>query len=198
MGGGRHDFAVSAGTERGVAILSAVPHRVASAADAAAVRQVVGSAAARLRRGIDPVGLPELLAANLENPRWDAVADRCLSCANCTMSCPTCFCVAVEDVTDLRGERAERWQSWDSCFGLAFSHLHGSGPVRASTRSRYRQWLTHKLGAWQAQFGTSGCVGCGRCITWCPAGIDLTAEVAALRASDLRQGSSDVRQGQEP
>jgi nucleotide-binding universal stress UspA family protein/Pyruvate/2-oxoacid:ferredoxin oxidoreductase delta subunit len=112
--------------------------------------------------------------------RGGAVASRCLSCGNCTMVCPTCFCTTVEDVTDLTGEHAERWQRWDSCFDLDFSHLP-SGSVRASGKSRYRQWLTHKLGTWHDQFGSSGCVGCGRCIVWCPVGIDLTEEVAALR-----------------
>ena len=128
-----------------------------------------------------PAGiLHELMAASHDAARWDDVAARCLTCGNCTMACPTCFCTGVDDVTDLSGEHAERWQHWDSCFDLDFSHLHG-GPVRSSPTSRYRQWLTHKLGTWHDQFGSSGCVGCGRCIVWCPVGIDLTEEVAALR-----------------
>jgi sulfhydrogenase subunit beta (sulfur reductase) len=64
--------------------------------------------------------------------------------------------------------------------------------VRASTAARYRQWITHKLASWIDQFGTSGCVGCGRCITWCPAAIDITVEAAALR-SDLA-GSLPARE----
>jgi ferredoxin len=99
------------------------------------------------------------------------------------MVCPTCFCSTVEDTTDLTGEHAERWRRWDSCYSLDFSHL-GAGSVRASTRARYRQWLTHKLATWIDQFGTSGCVGCGRCITWCPVGIDLTQEVGAIRGQE--------------
>jgi ferredoxin len=99
------------------------------------------------------------------------------------MVSPTCFCTTVEEVTDLSGEHAERWRKWDSCFTQDFSYLHG-GSVRASTRSRYRQWLTHKLATWIDQFDTSGCVGCGRCITWCPVAIDLTVEVQAIRQSD--------------
>ncbi|MCW8140123.1 MAG: 4Fe-4S dicluster domain-containing protein, partial [Planctomycetota bacterium] len=109
------------------------------------------------------------------------VAQRCLTCANCTMVCPTCFCTQVSDTTDLTGDHAERWRRWDSCFTLEFTHVHG-GSVRQTARSRYRQWLTHKLSTWHDQFGTSGCVGCGRCITWCPVGIDITEEVRALLA----------------
>ena len=99
------------------------------------------------------------------------------------MVCPTCFCTSVEDVTDLAGEHVERHQRWDSCFTVDYSHIHG-GPVRSSTRSRYRQWMTHKLATWIDQFGSSGCVGCGRCITWCPVGIDITEEARAIRESD--------------
>jgi ferredoxin len=79
---------------------------------------------------------------------------------------------------------------WDSCFNLEFSYIHG-GHIRSSVKSRYRQWLTHKLVNWHDQFGTSGCVGCGRCITWCPVGIDLTKEVSVLRERLTKQMSLD-------
>jgi Fe-S-cluster-containing hydrogenase component 2 len=131
-------------------------------------------------RTLDTDGLKELLYTSVDSPRWDDVASRCLACTNCTMVCPTCFCTTVHDVSDLTGEVAERHRVWDSCFDSDFSYIHG-GTVRDSTKSRYRQWMTHKLGSWIDQFGTSGCVGCGRCITWCPAAIDITAEAAALR-----------------
>ena len=121
-----------------------------------------------------------------DHPRWADVAERCLACGNCTMVCPTCFCSTTEDSTDLTGQQAERWRVWDSCFTLEFSYLHG-GSVRTTTASRYRQWLLHKLVTWHDQFDTSGCVGCGRCITWCPVGIDLTAEVAALATNPANQ-----------
>jgi sulfhydrogenase subunit beta (sulfur reductase) len=132
---------------------------------------------------MESAGLRDLLAGNLEHPRWDDVAERCLTCGNCTLVCPTCFCSSIEDTSDLAGEEAARTRVWDSCFSLDYSYIHG-GSVRTSGRSRYRQWLTHKLGTWHDQFGTSGCVGCGRCITWCPVGIDITAEVAALRGEE--------------
>jgi Fe-S-cluster-containing hydrogenase component 2 len=130
-------------------------------------------------RTLDTLGVREALATQPDHPRWDDVASRCLGCTNCTMVCPTCFCTTVEDVTDLVGDGAERVRRWDSCFTLPFSYIHG-GPVRSSLKARYRQWLTHKLSTWHDQFGTSGCVGCGRCITWCPVGIDITEEAAVI------------------
>jgi Fe-S-cluster-containing hydrogenase component 2 len=139
-------------------------------------------------RQLDTDGIRELLYDQAESRHWDDVASRCLSCTNCTLVCPTCFCTSVRDVADLSGEQAERWRVWDSCFTAGFSYIHG-GSVRETSRARYRQWMTHKLGAWHDQFGSSGCVGCGRCITWCPAAIDITAEAAALRsAAQPREG----------
>lgn len=133
------------------------------------------------RRTLDTTGLKELLAGNLEHPFWEEIGKRCLSCANCTMVCPTCFCSTVEDTTQLTEEEVLRERAWSSCFNSEHSYT-ASGVVHASTASRYRQWLTHKLSTWHDQFDTSGCVGCGRCITWCPVGIDLTEEIKVLRS----------------
>ena len=181
--GGEHYFAVEVGSERGAEVLTDVPHREALDTDRNAAAAVHARTAASMGRELDTTGIKELLYRNYEHPRWDEVADRCLTCGNCTMVCPTCFCSAVEDETDLSGEEAERWRVWDTCFSVDYSHIHG-GSIRPSGRSRYRQWMTHKLGTWHDQFGSSGCVGCGRCITWCPVGIDITEEVAAIRATD--------------
>lgn len=176
-----HRFVVEVGSHQGAALMEQVAGRMAQPEDLVEVDRITHATAAAMGRRIHKQDLPAVLRANLEHTRWDEVAARCLSCANCTMVCPTCFCSTVEDVSDLTGEHAERWRRWDSCFTADHSYVHG-GSVRASTRSRYRQWLTHKLGTWVEQFGSSGCVGCGRCITWCPVGIDLTQEMAALRA----------------
>jgi ferredoxin len=186
LDGEGHRFLVEVATERGAAVLAGVPTRPAPDADVDASVQVTIRARERITRSVDTEGIRDLLAANLEHPRWDEVAERCLACTNCTLVCPTCFCSTVEDHSDLAGETAERSRRWDSCFTLDHSYLHG-GSVRPTHRARYRQWLTHKLGTWIDQFDSSGCVGCGRCITWCPVGIDLTEEVAAIRA-DPRPG----------
>jgi len=182
LDGRGHRFVVEVGSERGALLLAEVPHRVADERDERDAAAVSASAVARMGREMPEVDLRALLYASYEHPRWDDVAERCLTCGNCTMVCPTCFCTSVEDTADLTGEQAERWRRWESCFSIHFSHVTG-GETRRSPRSRYRQWMTHKLATWFDQFDTSGCVGCGRCITWCPVGIDITEEVSAILAN---------------
>lgn len=178
-----HRFIVEVGTDRGAALLARLGTAAVEEADVTKAEAIVEETARSMGRRMDTTAIKDLLYRNPDHPRWDNVADRCLSCTNCTLACPTCFCGSVEDVSDLAGETAERVRRWDSCFTLDHSYLHG-GSVHASTKSRYRQWLTHKVASWIDQFGVSGCVGCGRCITWCPVGIDITEEVAAIRATD--------------
>jgi ferredoxin len=180
--GGEHFFIVEIGTVRGAGIIRQVPQRMAVKAEIDAAARLVAAVAGNMGRELDTTGIKELFYANYEHPRWDEVAARCLNCGNCTMVCPTCFCHTLEDSLDLTGTVTERRRSLDSCFTVDFSYLHG-GSIRTSAKSRYRQWLTHKLATWIDQFGCSGCVGCGRCITWCPVGIDLTEEARALRES---------------
>ena len=184
--GNSHEFLVEVGSAKGAAVIENLLSRSASESDVAAARAVTDRTASQMGRRLETDGIKELLYANLEHPRWNDVASRCLSCTNCTMVCPTCFCTNVDDSIDLSGSTAERVRRWDSCHTTEFSHLHG-GSVRTSIKSRYRQWMTHKLASWIDQFGSSGCVGCGRCITWCPVGIDITEEAAAIRASDSRR-----------
>lgn len=179
----QHIFLVEIGTTLGAEILQDVPSRLATSDEMAQAEHIVAETAAHMGRRMDTTHIKDVLYRNTDHPRWDDVASRCLTCGNCTLVCPTCFCTTVEDVTDLTDERTERWRKWDSCFNMDFSYLVG-GSVRASAKSRYRQWMTHKLASWIDQFGTSGCVGCGRCITWCPVGIDITEEMHAIRASE--------------
>jgi len=178
--GDDHFFVVSIGTDRGAEIIRGVPQRMADKPEIDAAVRLVAAVAGNMGRVLDTTGIKELFYGNYEHPRWDEVAARCLTCGNCTMVCPTCFCHTLEDSLNLTGAVAERRRRQDVCFTVDFSYLHG-GSIRPSPRSRYRQWLTHKLASWIDQFGCSGCVGCGRCITWCPVGIDLTAEVRAIR-----------------
>jgi len=182
---GGHRFLAEAGSERGTALLQRLGAAAAGAGDETAAEKSVANAVAQMGRSLQTEGLPALMQRNLEHPRWEQVAQRCLACSNCTMVCPTCFCSSAEDAPDLPLGKAERWRRWDSCFSADFSYIHG-GSVRPAIRSRYRQWIVHKLSTWHEQFGTSGCVGCGRCITWCPSGIDITEEAREIRASEVK------------
>ncbi len=144
-----------------------------AAAQVAGVRAWIG----------DPVpteGLAERLRAAPEHPRWAEVAERCLACTNCTLVCPTCFCTSVSVSSDLDGVSGATERTWDSCFTLGFGRVAGGANFRPRVADRYRQWLTHKFSTWWDQFGSTGCVGCGRCITWCPVGIDVREELLAI------------------
>jgi ferredoxin len=176
-------FTVEAGTPRGDELVVELGMREAAEEEQDRALAVTDNAALHMGRQLETGDLPGLLYRNREHPRWDDVAARCLTCTNCTMVCPTCFCNDIVDGISLDGSRATREREWASCFSEDFSHM-ASGSVRTSARSRYRQWLTHKFASWIDQFGTSGCVGCGRCITWCPVGIDVTQEIAAIRVTD--------------
>jgi Fe-S-cluster-containing hydrogenase component 2 len=211
---GGHHFVAKAGTPEGATVLAQLESRIATEDEAAAADRLVEEASGAMGRSLDTAGIKEMLYRAVESPHWDAIAERCLTCANCTMVCPTCFCSTVTDSVKSidrrlarvssgeapdeirsRGEsidvtdrsdlatQAERVRRWDSCFNFEFSLVHG-GPHRVSPSSRFRQWMTHKLASWYDQFGTSGCVGCGRCITWCPVGIDITAEAAVFWERD--------------
>jgi sulfhydrogenase subunit beta (sulfur reductase) len=173
-------FIMEIGSEAGKELLQGMVLRPVDPSAAQKAEQGLSAAKEKMGRRMDIRDLPDLLLKNLEHPEWQAVAKRCMSCASCTLVCPTCFCWDTQDHTSVDGIETERERVWDSCFNPGYSYQAG-GNTRPSTRSRYRQWLTHKLGSWKEQYGVLGCVGCGRCITWCPVKIDITEEIAALR-----------------
>ncbi len=180
---GEHRFLARAGSDAGRRVLERLPARPAGEDDLAAAAAVTERATESLRGRVDGNGVHDLLLRNLDADHWQEVADRCLTCGNCTLVCPTCFCTHVEDASSLDGTTAARTRIWDTCFSVQYAEMHG-GNTRPSPAARYRQWLTHKLATWEDQFGVHGCVGCGRCIAWCPVGIDIRAEVEAIRAEE--------------
>lgn len=172
-------FLVEAGSRRGAELLQELELASPAASDRAEAARTVAATAESITRTL-PAGIAGTLKSAQGSRRWDAIAERCLACGNCTLVCPTCFCSAVEHTSDLGGVATQE-RRWDTCFSAAHSFIHG-GSVRATTAARYRQWMTHKLSTWHDQFGTSGCTGCGRCAVWCPVAIDLTAEAHAFTA----------------
>jgi len=193
LGGDVVSYLVEVGSEEGAEVLEAIPHRPAEPDERAAADAEIASAATAMGRQMPPGDLRQLLVDSRESAHWSDVASRCLTCGNCTMVCPTCFCTSTSDVTDLTGTHAERWMEWASCFELDFTFVH-EGPVRKSGPSRYRHWLTHKLSSWHDQFGTSGCVGCGRCIAWCPTGIDITEEMGVFASEHSEETATFARE----
>lgn len=181
-------YVTEAGSAEGAEVLAAVGPRPARPDECRAAIGEIASAATAMGRRMPQVDLRQLLVDARDSAHWSDIAARCLTCGNCTMVCPTCFCSSAVEVTDVSGARAERWLEWASCFELDFTFVH-EGPVRRSGASRYRHWLTHKLSSWHDQFGSSGCVGCGRCIAWCPTGIDITEEMAAFARE--QEGAAD-------
>jgi sulfhydrogenase subunit beta (sulfur reductase) len=183
-------FLLETGSEAGNAVAARLTTEAATSEQLSRGDSARQQAVDQITKQMDTTDIRDLLMNNLRHPQWEDVAKRCLSCTNCTMVCPTCFCSSVNEVPDLTGDHIDRERSWDSCFNIDFSYMNGN-PTRNSIQSRYRQWMTHKLATWHDQFGSSGCVGCGRCITWCPVGIDLTQEVAAIRDSQKRPAQSE-------
>ena len=174
-----HFFLLEVGSKKGEGLIKPLGFKRAEKDQIKMADELYKHACKKINRKLNNKGVKEKLRENSDHPQWDHIADRCLSCANCTMVCPTCFCSTIYDQNDLEGNHTDRWLKWDSCFNDNFSYIHG-GTVRSSTKSKYRQWLTHKFSTWFDQFGSSGCVGCGRCIAWCPVGIDLTVEIPKL------------------
>ncbi|TWU08796.1 Anaerobic sulfite reductase subunit A [Symmachiella macrocystis] len=187
-------FIMEVGSDAGGEILKKLPTISSTRERLHQAESARQQALEQITKTLDTEGLRDLLLDNLDHPQWDDLATRCLSCTNCTMVCPTCFCSTVTEVSDLTRDHVERRREWDSCFNIDFSYMNG-GVVRNGVRSRYRQWLTHKLASWEDQFGSSGCVGCGRCITWCPVEIDLTQEVAVIRRSTINANPPNTNSG---
>ncbi len=168
-------FVVETGSERGQLLADNLPLRPATALEITTAQQRMQAATQQTRQ----LPAKPALYTRLDHPQWQQVGEQCLACGNCTAVCPTCFCHQEIEQPDLATAHSTHLRLWDSCFTPGHSHVHGQH-IREHTADYYRQWLTHKLSGWHEQFGRSGCTGCGRCITWCPAGIDLTAVVEAL------------------
>lgn len=185
-------FVIASGSEPGEKILVQLALVTAATAQTEHAQQGIERAIKMQSKKMPSVNVRDLLFSNLDHPRWDEVAERCLSCGNCTSVCPTCFCHTETEKPALDGADSEHAREWDSCFTAGHSYVHDT-VIRDTTKARYKQWLTHKLGSWWDQFDTSGCIGCGRCVTWCPVGIDLTEEIAAISGKSNQVEPDDAK-----
>lgn len=172
-------FAIQSGSARGKEIVNLLALQSLTASHEKQIQAAHGTAIEKQTRSLPAADIPALLYQLQESTRWQIIGDRCLSCGNCTSVCPTCFCHHTTDETSLDGTLSTRLRQWDSCFSQDHSYIHGF-TLRPNTASRYRQWLTHKFASWVEQYGRSGCVGCGRCISWCPVEIDVTEEIQQM------------------
>ncbi len=172
-------FLLEAGSSRAESIIESLQLQPATVAIEQEAQALIDDCAASQQKKMPQQDMPRELHQARHSNHWQEVANHCLSCANCTMVCPTCFCHAIEETPDLARQSSERVRVWDSCFNPEHGYIHGKN-MRPTTAERYRMWMSHKLGSWEEQFGSSGCTGCGRCISWCPAGIDLVEEAIAL------------------
>lgn len=172
-------YIIEARSQFGTDVMQKLPIESASNAQISAAEEAITAAARQQTRKLPSRNLKQALFTNLDHSQWENIAKRCLSCGNCTSVCPTCFCHSETDQPQIDGKHSEHLRHWDSCFTSGHSYIHGI-TIRASTAQRYRQWMTHKFGSWHDQYGRSGCVGCGRCISWCPVGIDVTQELSVI------------------
>jgi sulfhydrogenase subunit beta (sulfur reductase) len=173
-----HGFVVASGSQQGQQLIKQLALTDADEQQLSEATQREANATQQ-QRSVPSQNMRDTLFNALDHPQWDDIASRCLSCGNCTSVCPSCFCYSEHAEPTLDGSITEQLREWDSCFTQGHSYMHGI-TVRHDTKLRYRQWLTHKFAGWHDQYGRSGCTGCGRCITWCPPGIDITQELAIL------------------
>jgi ferredoxin len=171
-------FIVSAQTRQGEMILAGLSLQDCTK-NMLAESERIKARASKQKRQLPGHDIKSRMMHELDNEAWHDIATKCLSCGNCTSVCPTCFCHAEKEAPELDGKSSVHYREWDSCFGQDHSRIHGI-TIRSQTSQRYRQWLTHKFSTWHEQYGRSGCVGCGRCIAWCPVGIDVTESVARI------------------
>jgi ferredoxin len=120
---------------------------------------------------------------------WLKVSDDCVGCGNCNFVCPTCFCLEFEYSIN-EENMGVKTALWTGCLLYTYGQVAG-GHFRRELYTRYRHFLLHKFVFYPRQTGLLGCVGCGRCITWCPMGIDLRKSVNSVARGGVNEGGGE-------
>ncbi len=117
------------------------------------------------------------------NPGWETGVKWCLSCAACTATCPTCYCHEISDsVESSDTTKGKRVRNWSSCQLKEFSRVAGDLFFREGRSERFRFRIYHQIEYYRERYGTTMCVGCGRCISNCPTRIDWVSIVNRMVA----------------
>lgn len=130
-------------------------------------------------RRADYEGLTEKLKGMFEDPIWERLSDPCQNCGICTYSCPTCYCFDIQVKTF--GEEGYRFRCWDSCMYREYTLMAGGHNPREASMERFRNRFLHKLEFFQERYGQPLCIGCGRCLIACPAGISIVKIMEELK-----------------
>ena len=158
-------------TEKGAKLLSYFGDSKADKAADKAKEKIAGESAGEIKVKIPAKEIKPWLDANFEHPFWATIHQKCLACGTCTYLCPTCHCFDISD--EMKGADGKRIRNWDSCmFPLFTKETSGHNP-RSSQKERWRQRAMHKFRYYVDNFGAIACVGCGRCVMYCPVNIDI-------------------------
>jgi ferredoxin len=174
-------YLVEVGTLDGKRLLERVKTSKAGKGDVKKKKQKIEGAREKIKKKIETEGLEADLKKNFNHEKWKEVKDKCLFCGSCTHVCPTCFCYNVSDFNAHTLKSGERIRNWDSCLTLEFAEVALGGNFRKDREARIKQRIYHKLAYFKEQFGSFGCVGCGRCIDTCVKDIDITEVINEIR-----------------
>lgn len=170
------------GSEAGERVLKDEVFKDALEEDRAQAQAELERLKSKLRSGLNIRGLAERIKTKFWSRFWDERTSKCVLCGACNLVCPTCYCFTVVDETDFTGEKGKRVRVWDPCHFKGFALIAGGLNFRGDRISRIKLRIYHKLCYSVEQRGTYDCVGCGRCIEYCPAHIDLREIIKGVMA----------------
>ena len=133
------------------------------------------------KRFLNIRNLPEIMDLEHKSSLWDELGKKCTSCGTCSMCCPTCYCYRTFDEVNLDMESGRRRRQWDCCLFRDHALVAEGHNFRKDRSDRFKHRWLHKQQSFAGEFGQPSCVGCGRCIEFCPAKIDMTEELNKIQ-----------------